>query len=98
MLPFVVLPSKLTNILAAGGHAIVTAEESTELGRLAQRHPGIYSLIEPENPEALAHKIIQLINAGTTTHNSTARKYAEENLDRNVIIKRFTAEISSRFA
>lgn len=93
----VVLPSKLTNILAAGGHAIVTAEETTELGRLAQRHPGIYSLIEPENPKALAYKINQLINAGTTSHNSIARKYAEENLDRNVIIKRFTAEISSRF-
>ena len=31
-----VLPSKLTNILSAGGHALVTAESHTELGKIAQ--------------------------------------------------------------
>lgn len=29
-----VLPSKLTNILAAGGNAVITAEAHTELGQL----------------------------------------------------------------
>lgn len=93
----VVLPSKLTNILAAGGNAIVTAEESTELGALARMYPGIYSLIEPENTEALVVEISKILGSKVKLgHNTIARKYAEENLDRNVIIKRFLSELKER--
>lgn len=93
----VVLPSKLTNILAAGGNAIVTAEESTELGALARMYPGIYSLIEPENTQALVVEINKILGSKVKLgHNTIARKYAEENLDRNVIIKRFLSELKER--
>lgn len=34
-----VLPSKLTNILAVGGNAVITAEPHTELGQLCARYP-----------------------------------------------------------
>ncbi len=33
-----VLPSKLTNILAVGGNAVITAEDHTELGQLCECH------------------------------------------------------------
>jgi colanic acid biosynthesis glycosyl transferase WcaI len=33
-----VLPSKLTNILAVGGNAIITADPDTTLGRLCEEH------------------------------------------------------------
>lgn len=38
-----VLPSKLTNILAVGGNAVITAEAHTELGQLCEtfRHCGL---------------------------------------------------------
>lgn len=48
-----VLPSKLTNILAVGGNAVITAEASTELGELCQTFPGIAVCIEPESVPAL---------------------------------------------
>ncbi|NMG17759.1 hypothetical protein [Aromatoleum bremense] len=36
-----VLPSKLTNILAAGGNAVITTDADTTLGVLCTEHPGI---------------------------------------------------------
>ncbi len=48
-----VLPSKLTNILAVGGNAVITAEPHTELGQLCARYPGIAVCVEPESTDAL---------------------------------------------
>lgn len=48
-----VLPSKLTNILAVGGNAVITAEAYTELGQLCETFPGIAVCVEPESVEAL---------------------------------------------
>ncbi len=44
------LPSKLTGILAAGGTAIITADEDTELGRLVKRQPGHRRSGSPRKP------------------------------------------------
>lgn len=52
-----VLPSKLTNILAVGGNAVITAEESTELGQLCLNEPGIAVCVEPESVDALTSGI-----------------------------------------
>ena len=43
-----VLPSKLTNILAVGGNAVITAEAHTELGQLCETFPGIAVGVAPE--------------------------------------------------
>ncbi len=43
------LPSKLTNILAVGGNAVITADADTTLGRLCAEHPGIALRAEPES-------------------------------------------------
>lgn len=48
-----VLPSKLTNILAVGGNAVITAEAETELGQLCDSYPGIAVCVEPESVPAL---------------------------------------------
>lgn len=86
-----VLPSKLTNILAVGGNAVITAEPGTELGKLCIDYPGIATLIEPESMQALADGI--LLSLSLQKNNIVAKKYAEENLDKKKVIRRFFDEI-----
>ena len=86
-----VLPSKLTNILSAGGFAVVTAEPDTELGRLAAEYPGIYSCAEPENVDAFCSALDhELLNSGI---NTVARVYAEQNLNKEAILRRFRKDL-----
>ncbi|MEP4891149.1 MAG: glycosyltransferase WbuB [Aliiglaciecola sp.] len=84
-----VLPSKLTNILSAGGHAIVTAEAHTELGRIELQQPGIYECIEPESADTLVTSIENAIQKDTNKHNEVARQFALSYLDKNTIIDNF---------
>jgi colanic acid biosynthesis glycosyl transferase WcaI len=88
-----VLPSKLTNILSAGGHALVTAERSTELGLIAAKHEGIFHCIEPENTTAFIAGIMHLLNLDLTTHNIVARNFAEANLDKDKILTHFVENL-----
>ncbi|WP_448212788.1 WcaI family glycosyltransferase [Colwellia sp. MEBiC06753] len=90
-----VLPSKLTNILAAGGHALVTAEPTTELGKIAARHPGIYHCIEPENSKLFIKTITDLVSEGKKTNNSIAREYAINHMDLEHILEAFLQKVSS---
>lgn len=86
-----VLPSKLTNILSAGGNAVVTAEAHTELGKLAVEYPGIYTCVEPENVDAFCEGLdIELAKTGI---NTIARQYAEENLNKDAILSRFRKDL-----
>lgn len=94
----VVLPSKLTNILAAGGQALVTAEDSTELGVLNEKYPGIFHLVDPENDEAFIQGLENLLSQNFTTYNKVARKYAEENLSKTIILSRFEQDLQSLIA
>jgi len=87
----VVLPSKLTNILAAGGNAVITADAHTTLGELCARHPGIAVLSEPESVEALVAGI--LIALKNPCPNQVAVKYAKAFLDKDQILVRFFAEL-----
>ncbi|WP_428820439.1 WcaI family glycosyltransferase [Microbulbifer sp. MCCC 1A16149] len=88
-----VLPSKLTNILSAGGHALVTAEKNTELGKIAEDHPGIYELVEPENTAAFIQGLERCLEKDTTQPNRVARNYACEYLNKDRIIDRFVADL-----
>ena len=85
-----VMPSKLTNILAAGRPAIATAERGTALWDVLEgRQAGC--CVEPENPQALCEALRQLVaqpeRRGLMARN--ARQYAEENLDQDAILQRF---------
>ena len=84
----VVLPSKLTAILAAGGHAVITADPDTELGKLCARHEGIAVLVEPENPGCLAAGIATALARSSKPKrcNWVARSYAEQYLNREAIL------------
>ncbi len=88
-----VLPSKLTNILSAGGHALVTAEESTELGKIEQANPDIYTRVEPENTKDFIAGLKNVLVKDTSKPNVIARNYALKNLDINNIIERFVSDI-----
>ncbi|EMA9766461.1 colanic acid biosynthesis fucosyltransferase WcaI [Salmonella enterica] len=86
-----VLPSKLTNILAVGGNAVITAEPHTELGQLCTRYPGIAVCVEPESTDALVNGISQAL--AMPKNNTTAREYAERTLNKENVLRQFIADI-----
>lgn len=87
-----VLPSKLTNILAVGGNAVITAEESTELGQLCLTEPGIAVCVEPESVDALTSGIERAL--ALPKNNTVAREYAERTLEKENVLRQFIADIS----
>lgn len=82
-----VLPSKLTNILAVGGNAVITADPTTELGLLCQQHPGIAACVEPESLDALLLGIEQAMAMPAT--NQVALDYARKYLAQDRILSEF---------
>jgi len=89
-----VLPSKLTNILSAGGHALVTAEADTELGQIALNHPDIYTCVEPENSTAFIQGLEALLASNLVEHNHVARQFAENHLAKDKIIDQFVSNLT----
>ncbi len=89
-----VLPSKLTNILAVGGNAVITAEPETELGQLCEAYPGIAVCVEPESADALADGIERCLQL--PENNTVAREYAERTLEKENVLSQFVAAISSK--
>ena len=91
-----VLPSKLTGIFAAGGTALITADQETELGRLVAEHPGIAELVEPENSAhlmAVLRKQLEAVDHRSRTHNRIARRYAEQQLHYERVLGRFEQQL-----
>lgn len=87
-----VLPSKLTNILSVGGNSVVTAERDTELGQIAAKYPGIYTLAEPENLDAFIAALdeeLSKLGGSNNSHNIVARNYAEQYLNKDAILSQF---------
>jgi len=88
-----VLPSKLTNILSAGGHALVTAEAHTELGKLADKHDGIFHCVEPENTVEFIKGLTHLLESKPNGCNKVARQFAMECLAKDKILDNFTSDL-----
>lgn len=88
-----VLPSKLTNILAVGGNAVITAEPGTSLGLLCHDHPGLAVCVAPESVEALAEGVCEALRMPRV--NESARRYAEEYLDKDRILQRFMLDAAA---
>ncbi len=86
-----VLPSKLTNILAVGGNALITAEAHTELGQLCTSLPGIAVCVEPESVPALVAGIEQALTM--PKENTVARDYAERTIEKENVLSQFIADI-----
>ena len=88
-----VLPSKLTNILAVGGNAVITADESTSLGELTLDWPGIACRVEPESVAALVDGIEKVLSMSSP--NTIALDYAKKHLDKEVVLRDFMANFAS---
>lgn len=86
-----VLPSKLTNILAVGGNAVITADADTTLGQFCQDQPGIAVCVEPESVTALALGIKIALDMPAV--NKTAQQYAQQRLDKDAVLSRFIHEV-----
>ena len=85
------LPSKLTNILAVGGNAIITADRKTTLGNLCYDFPGIASLCKPESCSDLVGSIKKTLLMKSP--NQIAINYANKNLDKDKILEDFLTNL-----
>ncbi len=83
-----VMPSKLGAILAVGGQALITANPGSALHELATKY-GIGSIINADDNEALAQGIEILLARKHSPLPGNARRYAENFLDIEMIMKRF---------
>jgi len=83
-----VMPSKLTGMLASRRPVIATAAPGTELGQLVSR---VGVLVPPGDGESLAHEIAALARAPQRRESlaMAGREWAEANLDREMVLKRF---------
>lgn len=86
-----VLPSKLTNILAVGGNAVVTAESNTTLGELCRDNAGIACLVPPSDLDALIRGVNEVL--AWPRRNEVALSYARRFLDKSKILDEFMAAI-----
>lgn len=86
-----VLPSKLTNILAVSGNAVITADADTSLGRLCIEHPGISVCVEPESSTALVAGIERALSMPFP--NRIAGDYARKYLAKDPILSEFVSEL-----
>ncbi len=85
-----VLPSKLTGILSAGGVAIISAGENSYLyNEVKQNNLGV--TIAPENGKNLSDAILSLMNdtAACDVYRANALKYSAQYLDKDSILTRF---------
>jgi colanic acid biosynthesis glycosyl transferase WcaI len=87
-----VMPSKLTTILAVGGLALITADEGSGLAQLAQ-HYGLGLVIGSENQAALNHGLSRALGENHSEIKQNARRYAEEHLAIDQIMERFVTKI-----
>ncbi|REA64490.1 colanic acid biosynthesis glycosyltransferase WcaI [Dyadobacter luteus] len=82
-----VLPSKLTGILASGGCAIVTALPGTTLYDVINKY-NMGILAEPESSSALVAAIQTGLGEGAQLLRENARKYAVEHLGKEQILRK----------
>ncbi len=87
-----VMPSKLTTILAVGGLAVVTANPHSSLYNMISEHQmGI--LAEAETDDALVKAIFVAIQNDNSCIRQNARRYAEEYLSIDSVMHRYVADL-----
>lgn len=88
-----VMPSKLTGMLASGRPVVATAHLGTEIERVVNRC-GL--VVAPEQPEKFANAILTLANDRCLRKKfgDEARLYAETNLNIDYILRNFEIELS----
>jgi colanic acid biosynthesis glycosyl transferase WcaI len=87
-----VMPSKLTTILAVGGLALITANPSSTLHQLVSKYQmGI--LVEAESTPALHQGIRRAMQQNNTAICGNARSYAVDHLSITNVMERFEEQI-----
>lgn len=87
-----VLPSKVSTILASGGHALISAEKNTEMGVICDKFPGIARRVKPEDSTAFLAALKNMladIDVDNRNFNTIAREYAEKFLDKEHVLEEF---------
>jgi colanic acid biosynthesis glycosyl transferase WcaI len=87
-----VMPSKLTGMLASGRPVVATAHINTELASVVA---GCGVVVPPEEPELFFNAIIKLANDFPlrVTLGAAGRAYAEEHMDRDAVLTAFETEM-----
>lgn len=87
-----VMPSKLTGILASGRPVVAGARQGSGLAEVVA---GRGIVVEPESSEAFAEAVELLAGNGAMRMELglRAREYAEDHLDRDVVLGRFEAAL-----
>lgn len=87
-----VMPSKLTGMLASGRPILATAQPGTQVAEVVSQC-GL--VVPPDDAEAIALGIKQLAGdpAGRVRLGNEAREYAERNLSREAILQRFEQDL-----
>ena len=89
-----VMPSKLTGMLATGRPVVACADSGTQIADVVQNR-GI--VVPPENPEAFGAAIHCLADDPEMrqTMGANAREYAEKHMSRASILAQFVRDLSS---
>ncbi len=88
-----VMPSKLTNIMAVGGFALITAAAETELGRLVTEHPFVGILCPPQDVEGLMAAILSRKALGGSRYTPRVRRYAEQAIAPGQVLGEFESRL-----
>ncbi|MDH5325767.1 MAG: WcaI family glycosyltransferase [Gammaproteobacteria bacterium] len=89
-----VMPSKLSGIMASGKPCVATAKENTQVWRILQ---GCGIVTPPADLEAFVRAILELSNNQELRNDlgRNARHYAESNLDKETVLTSFESRLSS---
>ncbi len=92
-----VMPSKLTGMLASGKSVIATATANTELGYVITKGAHCGLIVEPENGQALTQAIVSLSQnlEQRIEFGNNGRLYAESQLDKHAVLKEFERNLNS---
>ncbi|UYQ92350.1 WcaI family glycosyltransferase [Chitinophaga horti] len=83
-----VMPSKLTTILAVGGLSLITANEGSGLHTLVKKYD-MGLLVDAENPQALTEGVRRALRESHEQIRQNARAYAEEHLSIRRVMARY---------
>jgi colanic acid biosynthesis glycosyl transferase WcaI len=90
-----VMPSKLTGMLASGRAVLATALPHTELSRVVNDEAACGLVVPPENPSAMAEALraLAMDPARRAELGANGRRYAEAQLSQDAILRRFEAQL-----
>lgn len=90
-----VMPSKLTGMMASGRAVVATATINTELGYVVAVDAECGVIVEPENAEAMKAAIVRLADSTNERieFGLNGRAYAEQVLNKHTILKKFEQDL-----